>query len=152
MVDFTDVLSQNISEVEKPKPKPVGTYLGVIQGMPKQRAVTPKAGGDDMPVMAFTIKLIAPIQVDAEKLADAPEISTWGTFQHDMFLHTEGGIYAFKQFLTQTLGIDGSDKTLAQAVAEAPGKQVAVTLKHEPYVNRSGEAEIGTRIESIAAA
>ena len=152
MVDFTDVLSKRVDEIEKPKPKPVGTYLGTISGLPKQRTVLPKDGGEGMPVLGFNIKLMAAQpDVDPDSLSEAPDISEWAGFQYDMFLHTEGGVYALKQFLLNTLGIDGDNKSLGEMVAEAPGKQLLVKLKHEPFVNsRTNEAEIATRIESTA--
>lgn len=151
MVDFTEVLGKKATEVEKPKPRPVGTYLAVVQGLPKQRKVTPKDGGEDMPVIAFTLKLMSALpDVDSEKLQDHPDISTWGSMTHDMFLHTEGGVYAFRQFLTNTLGIEEGDKSLGEMVTEAPGKQLLVKVKHEPYINRQNEADISTRVESLA--
>ena len=148
MVDFTDILSKKADSVEKPKPKPVGTYLTTIQGMPAMRTVTSKAG-EDMPVVDFKLKvLMAQDDVDQDDIKD--DISSWAPFIHSIFLHTEGGQYAFKQFLTVTLDIEGGKKTLGEMLAEAPGKQVLMKLKHEPYVTREGTTEIGTRIESCA--
>ena len=148
MADFESVLDKKIEEVEKPKPKPVGTYLGVLQGLPTQK----KVGQDEMDVIGFRVKLIAPQDdVDAEALADQPPISEWPALRHDIFVHTEQGVWGLKQFLSRTLGFEeGEGKTIRQSLAETPGRQLLVKLRQRPFINRDNQPEIATEIESTA--
>lgn len=152
MPDFTEILSKNADDIKEPSPRPVGTYLAMVKGTPVQREVQPRDGGDPMPVLGFKYQLLsAQADVDSDKLSEHPSVSEWGTFTDDFFLHTEGGINFFKEWLVNVLGIEGSGKSLGQMVAEAPGKQLVVKLKHEPYVSKqTGKPVIGTKVESTA--
>lgn len=146
MVDFSDILNKPAAEVEKPKPRPTGTYLGTIHGMPDQRT----AG--DQPILSFKVKLIAPQDdVDREALADHPAVTDWPPMKRDIFISEP---WELKKFLTETLGIDpgpeDNSKTLAQMVAEAPGKQLMATLHHRPYTDRDGQPAIATEIKGTA--
>jgi hypothetical protein len=153
LVDFTEVLNKKSDDLKKPVPRPAGTYLGMVVGLPMQKVVTPKAGGDDMPVASYKIKLLSAMEdVDQTELASQPPIGDWGVLNRtqDFFLHTEGGQYYHSKWLEDVLGIPPEDKTVGERMAEAPGRQLIVKLKHVPFVNKAGEAEIGTDIESTA--
>lgn len=150
MADFTDILSKKSSEVEKPKPKPPGNYLAAIQGMPSQREAK------DNKILEFNIKLMAAKEdVDADRLADHPEVSSWPPLKHSVFVNEP---WPLKKFLTEVLEIDPgeegtpSEKTLGQMVAEAAGRQLIVTVANEPYVTSAGEPDIATRIKACAKA
>lgn len=154
MADFNDVLSLKPSEIEKPKPRPIGTYLGAVQKY-ELRDIDTKNG--PRKICDFIIKLMAPVQVDDQAaLADQGSISDWFGLQHGIFYETPEGRYNLKNFVTETLDISPgsgkSEKTLSEMIAESLGKQLLVTLKHEPYMSKQGTPEIGTRIASVAKA
>lgn len=151
MADFTSILSKKATEIEKPKPRPIGTYLANLVGLPKQRTVNTKDG--ERSILAFSAKLIAPqADVDAEQLANHGDVAIWPQFSRDIWIDTPEGEWELRKFLTDVLGITPGDKSLGEMAAESAGKQLLVTLKHEPFVNRNtGEAEIATRIGAVAA-
>jgi hypothetical protein len=153
MPDFTSILGKKAVDVEKPKPKPTGTYLATISGMPKQKTIAVQ--GEDRAILSFSCKLTAPhSDVDEEALADPKigEVSSWPPFNRDIWIDTPEGEFALRQFLTNTLGIEPGKMTLGQMAAQAPGRQLLVTLKHRPYTDKNtNEAEIATEIGATAA-
>lgn len=154
MPDFTDILSKKASTVEKPVPKPVGSYLAVIQGMPKQKKVNVQ--GEERLIVSFSCKAKSPMEdVDADDLANprVGEIDTWPPFNKDIWVDTPEGEFQLAQFLENTLDIDPDKKSLGEMCAEAPGRQLVITLKHRPYTDKNtNEAEIATDIGATAKA
>ena len=154
MADFTDVLSLKPSEIEKPKPRPIGSYVGAVQKY-ELRDVSTKNG--DRKICDFSVKLMMAQQVDDQAaLAEQGDITDWFPLTHGIFYETPEGRYNLKQFLAETLDISpGSgknEKTISEMLAESPGRQLLVTLRHEPYMSKQGTPEIGTRIGSVAKA
>lgn len=150
MPDFTEILSKPAEEVQKPKPRPSGTYQGAIAGMPEQRTVNTKDG--EKAVIAFKVKMVgARDDVDQDALSEQDDISSWPPMSHDIWVDNEQGVYNLTKFLSEVLGIDKSGKTLGQMCAEAPGKQALFTVAHEPYTSKDGQPEIGVRIRGTAA-
>jgi hypothetical protein len=150
--DFNDVLSLKPGEIEKPKPRPLGTYIGAIQKY-ELRDVDTKNGPRKL--IEFAVKLIGVQQVDdQEALTEQGDIADWYPLQYTIFYETPEGRYALKNYLTEVLGVDpGSgknEKTLGEMIAETPGAQLLVTTKHEPYTSKAGTPEIRTGIASVA--
>jgi len=151
MVDFTQILTTKADAVEKPKPRPVGSYLASIVGMPSQKTV--QSQGEEKPIISFSCKVMsAGSDVDQDDLFVHGEVHTWPPYKKDFWVDTPEGQYALKRFLTETLDLDPKGKTMAELLAESPGKQLTIVLKHRPFVNRDGEAEISTEIGSTAKA
>jgi hypothetical protein len=154
MVDFTDILSKKAADIEKPVPKPVGSYLATIQGMPKQKKVNVQ--GEERLIVSFNCKAMSPMDdVDLDDLNNPKvgEISTWPSFNKDIWIDTPEGEYQLEQFLTNTLDIEQGKKSLGEMCAEAPGRQLIITLKHRPYTDKNtNEAEIATDIGATAKA
>lgn len=153
MPNFTDALNKPVDQVEKPKPKPAGTYLSIVQGLPKVKKIT--AQGEEKEVLSFMLKpLMAREDVDSDSLSALPEIQSWPPQGLD-FWEGEAGEYQAVQFLTNSCGIDpgpkGKSKTIGQMCAEAAGKQVLTVYENYPYTDKTGELQIGTRIKSTAA-
>ncbi len=154
MANFTEALGKAVDTVEKPKPKPAGTYLSMVQGMPKVKKIT--AQGEEREILSFMAKpLMAKDDVDTDALGGLPDVQTWPPMGID-FWDGEAGEYAAVQFMTHALGIDpgppGKAKTIGQMCAEAAGKQVLTVYENYPYTDKTGELQIGTRIKSTAAA
>ncbi len=152
--NFDDVLSLKPSEVEKPKPRPIGTYLGAVQKY-ELRDVETKAGTKK--VLDFSIKALMAKQVDDEDaLKEQGDVTDWYPFQYSVFYETPEGRYNLKQFVAETLGVDPgegkNEKSLGEMVAATPGSQLLFTLKHEHYMSKAGTPEIATRIASVAKA
>lgn len=152
MADFNDVLNLKPSDIEKPKPRPIGSYRGAISKY-ELRDVDTKQG--PRKIIDFEIRLMMAVQVDDQAaLAEQGDIAGWFPLIHGIFYETPEGRYNLKMFLTETLGIDAgtgkNEKTISEMVAESPGAQLLVTLKHEPYVSKQGTPEISTRIASTA--
>lgn len=152
--DFNDVLNMKPSEIEKPKPRPIGTYLGAVTKY-ELRDVDTKQG--PRKIADFHVKLIMAQNVeDQEALAEQGNVGDWYPFVHGIFYETPEGRYNLKQFLTETLDISpGSgknEKTISEMIAESNGKQLLVTLKHDPYLSKQGTPEIASRIGSVAKA
>lgn len=154
MPNFTEALSKKATEIEKPKPKPAGFYLSMIQGLPKVKKVT--AQGEEKEIMSFVARPLMANKVDdQEALAALPEVNTWPPQNID-FWEGEQGEYALKMFLTNTLEIDpgppNKSKTLGEMCAEAAGKQLLTEYENYPYTDKAGQLQIGTRIKSTAKA
>ena len=158
MADFTSILSKKATEVEKPKPKPAGTYLGQTVGMPSQKTATVQ--GEERLIMSFKLKAIAAMQdVDAALIGSEGigEISSWPTFNHDFWVDSPEGEFRFKQFLTEVLKVDpgptDNPKSLGEMAAESAGRQLTFTLIHKPYIDKNtNEPAIAANVGATAAA
>jgi hypothetical protein len=149
-VDFTSILSKSADAVEKPKPKPVGSYLAAIQGQYSVRQVETKDG--ERNILQFMLKaLSAGPDVDASQLDG--NVTDWPPFRYDIWVNTPEDEYRLKQFLEGTLEIPMTGKTFSEGLAETPGKQLTITLGHRPYQDKAtGEPAIATEVKSVAKA
>lgn len=151
MADFQSILNKPAASVEKPKPRPPGTYLCIVAGPHKQREVKGK-DGTEFPVVDINLKTVqADKDVDMAQLAEAGGVGN--TIQNTFFLLSADGTdnsWRLLDFLEHTLGIEKSGKSLAQMLAEIPGKECYATIKHEIFTNKQGEPEIAARLGSTA--
>jgi len=123
---FADILNTPMNEVEKPKPRPVGSYIGVIQGAHKIE----KIGKNETQAAIFTVKLIAPgPDVDPGELAAAGGIGE-RTVRVTQFL-TKDALWRLKEFLL-ALGIEEGRGSMAEAMAQTPNRQALFKIKHRP--------------------
>lgn len=144
---FASILNRPAESIEKPKPRPPGTYLCIVNGPHAQREIV------DKPVIDIKLKTMqAQADVDQAQLAEAGGVGN--TVVQTFFLVTNDGndnSWPLKNFLENHLGIESTGKSLAQMLAEAPGKQVLATLKHEIYTDKaSGEPAIAVRVAGTA--
>lgn len=147
MASFTDILNKPAEAVEKPKPRPVGTYLCIVNGPHKQREV------NDKPIIEIALKTMqAQADVDQAALAEAGGVGNVVTNTF-WLVNNDGGdnSWPLVNFLENHLGIEKTGKSISQMLAEAPGKQVLATLKHEIYTDKaSGEPAIAVRVGGTA--
>ena len=151
-VDFTEIFSKKLDDIEAPKAKPAGTYLATVQGMPSQRKLPAKDGADDFLIIGVKFKLQTPqddVDEDALK-AEKDPVHQWTPFTKDFFVSSEGGLFAYKKFLTDTLGIEAD--SLGEATAQVPGCQCLISLIHVPFTSRDGSPGIRAQIGDTAAA
>jgi hypothetical protein len=140
MSAFSDVLKKKPSNIEPPKPLPAGVYAAVVDG-PFQEIESKEK---KTPGAQFAFKLIQPINVaDMDMLAKAGGCT--GKVVKHTFYVTEASEFRLKKFLVDHLGIDpgegSNEKDIGQMLSEAPGRQLAVTIKNEVRTS-DGEARI----------
>lgn len=147
MTSFTEILNTPFEDIKPPKPLPAGEYLGLVDGVPE---IT-KRGKNDTDCIVFPIRLVQPVNVDATALAEALDgkALTDIKLSHTVWVTPESA-WRMKAFLKDHLGIKATNGS--QALAEAPGKQLMVTIGH--YVtNKDGEApRVGMQINATARA
>ena len=128
---FSSILDRAPSEIEKPKPLPVGSYTTQLVGQPR----IDKSSKKQTEFREFTHKIIsAGDDVDEDELkqylGDSKKL-TDVTVKNTYYI-TEGAAWRLKEFL-EHCGID-LDKvdSLNEALDETPGKQVGIFINHEP--------------------
>lgn len=141
-VDFSKILQKQASEIEKPKPLPIGTYLCVNPKLPEFKGV----GKNETPCAEFSLTIMAPVEVDADDLTAYGEVKG-KSIRHRMFL-TEGTEYRTKEELVNAFGLDEAGKNLGQLFNETINGQVLVTIKHRPSEDGT---EIYHEVEGLAA-
>lgn len=147
---FASILDKPATEVDRPKPLPVGTYICVVNGLPR----FDKSSKKQTEFVEFALKpLAASEDVDDEALVtaltrgDGSSKALQDMTIRAIYYLTEDAIWRLKKFL-EDLGIDSEGKSLRQMIDEAPGRQVAANLRHE--ASEDGQA-IFARLKDTAA-
>lgn len=125
--DFSALLDAAPTEVNRPKPLPVGSYLCIVQGQP----VYDKSSKKSTPFAQFTLKPIQALDdVDAEALAEMGGIEN-KTLRTTFYL-TEDAVYRLDEF-HQHCGID-LDTPASRGVRNenCVNAQVIAVVKHRP--------------------
>ena len=140
MANFSSILDMPSSEVKFPK-LPVGSYVGIIKGMPRYDKSTKK----QTPFVEFQISL-----TEAMDDVDSDELEAFGPFGDKtipitFYYETEGGFNRLKKFLGDC-GIEDYPNIRA-GIEEAPGRTIVVEIKHEP--SQDGQS-IYARIDGTA--
>jgi len=137
--NFGAILDTPSSEVERPKPLPVGSYVCVVKGLPR----FDKSSKKQTEFVEFTLQpLTAGDDVDQDALEEMGGFSS--RTMRATFYITEDAIWRLKKFLAEDLEIDGEDRTLRQMIDDAPGKQVLVNIKHRASDDGGIFAEIAS--------
>lgn len=134
MATFEEILAKKWDDIEPPKALPEGSYLGIVDGP----YIQVKSQEKQTPGFQFNIKLVSPFQVDDMKALQEAGGCAGKTVRHTIYV-SENNEHFLKQFLEGALGINGSGKPLLEALAEAPGRQCVVNLKHTMTRPRGGE-------------
>jgi len=123
MTAFSDILSRQASEIERPKPLPVGTYICQVKGLPRQD-VSSKKG---TPFWEFTLIPVGHLDdVTAEDLEAVGGLAN-KTLRATFYL-TDEAEYRLADFL-KALNID-VDRSYEEAVNDAPGQTVLAQVIH----------------------
>jgi hypothetical protein len=125
LASFEEIMRRPASEFKAPEAYPVGQYHCLVDGPPE----TGKSSQKGTDYLRFKLKILKPYKGVDEALAAEMQLPG-KTIQHDFYI-TDGATYRLSEFLRDDLGIEIEGKPMDQAVAEAPGKQLLVTLKHE---------------------
>jgi hypothetical protein len=124
--NFESILSKPMSAVERPKPRPVGTYIGMVTAPPKIE----KIGKNQTLAAIFEVKLLSPgPDIDASALQEAGGMGT-RALRVTQFL-TEDALYRTKEFLN-ALGVDVDSMSVGEALSQAASRQALFKIKHRP--------------------
>lgn len=128
MANFASILDKPSADAERPKPLPQGSYICVVQGLPRFDKSSKKQTD-------FAEFKLQPLQ--AQDDVDADDLEAMGglvnkTIKATFYL-TEASEYRLKEFLTDC-GIpeeeDGEKLTHRQRIEMSPGTQVGAFIKH----------------------
>lgn len=123
--DFTQLLDNNLGEIEKPKPMPQGSYVAIIK-----KSEFDKSSKKQTPFVRYHLELVQALDdVDEEDLQEFGEVAG-KTTRVDFYL-TEGALFQLQDFLLYHVGLDMEGKPLKEAIPEAINQQVGVRIKHE---------------------
>lgn len=133
-MSFADILDKPATQIDKPKPLPVGTYEWAIQGLPR----FDKSKEKQTPFYEFALKCVGAYDdVDEEALkewaakADGSQRQLTDVTQRLTFYITEDSLYRLQEFL-EHCGIDGTDKSTRQCIDETPNCHFAASIVHTP--------------------
>jgi hypothetical protein len=132
MAQFSDILDKPATEIDRPKPLPVGSYVWSIIGMPR----FDKSKEKQTPFYEFQVKPVSALDdVDEEALKEWATKSD-GTMRQLSdyttrltFYITEDSLYRLQEFI-EHCGIDGEDKTTRQCIDETPNCQFVGNIVH----------------------
>lgn len=127
---FSSILDRAPSEIEKPKPLPVGSYTTQLVGQPRIDKSTKK----QTEYREFTHKLIsAGEDVDEDELKTYLNGKKLSEVQiKNTYYITEGAVWRLKEFL-EHCGIDLDEvESLNEGLDKTPGVQVGIFINHEP--------------------
>jgi len=130
-VNFGAILDRPSTEIERPKPLPVGTYVCVVKGLPRQD----KSARKGTEFVEFTLQPLGIYENEnGETDVDPDELAAMGGFEkrtiRATYYLTEDAIWRLKSFLDD-LGIEEGDKSLRQRISESPGHQVLAVIAHQ---------------------
>jgi|SRR6516164_216696 hypothetical protein len=129
--NFGAILDRPANEIQRPKPLPVGTYVCVVVGLPREDKSTKK--GTEF--VEFTMR---PIEASTD--VDEDDLKAMGGLENKTlrvtFWLVEGQEWRLLKFLRDDLKIDAEDedgesKSLRQMCSEVTNRQVLAYVKHQ---------------------
>lgn len=127
MVDLSKILSKPASDVQPPKPLPNGIYVGQVKDYEAR-----EIGEKKTPAVEFSIEILQPVDVDPSE-CELPK-----TLRFVQYL-TDNSLFRFKDFLEQTLAIEGGQRTLLEMLPEAKGRMLQVEVVQDTYTPRGAD-------------
>jgi hypothetical protein len=130
MASFEEILNRPSTEIKPPEAYPVGTYHCLVEGLP----VRGKSSQKETPYLRFKFKILSPMQ-DVNGAAAAAQQVVGKFITNDYYITDAAAFMLSDNLLKDSLGIDGgtpeNPKALHEMIAESPGKQLLVKLKHD---------------------
>lgn len=124
MTDLSHLLGKKSSEVEKPKPFPVGHYVWMISEFAIVESSKKKTPG-----VEFTVQMVEPMDdVDQDELALVKD-PTQKKKRLTVWI-TEDSLWRLTEIL-ETLGVADEDRTLEELIPECVGQQFVASIMHE---------------------
>lgn len=148
--NLKSALDRPSSAVERPKPAPVGSYIGIIQGLPRYDKSTQKK--TDFAEM--TIKYATALEdVDMEALRewltskDGSTKALTDMVVKEKLYQTEGALFRIVDFLNHAgwenqEGGEDEDKSLREMLENSANRQIGFIIKHEAGDNGAVWARI----------
>lgn len=130
--NFSDLLKDNIDDIEAPTPAPAGSYNAIVTGHEFGESQNNKT-----PYCRMLIKPLEPLaDVDEDQFKEFQENDRGGwdddyRFKQDFWL-TPDAKFRLKNFLIDALGLEGSGRTLEDLIPESVSQSLTITLKHNP--------------------
>jgi hypothetical protein len=143
--NFAALLDKAPTEIEKPKPLPVGVYTCIVKGLPK----FDKSSKKQTEYVEFTLQPIATVgEVDEDALKASGGLE--GKTLRDTYYITENSLWRLKKFLEDCgLDVDDESQSLRTLIDATPNCQVNVSIKHEmgndgqtAYANIAGTSAV----------
>jgi hypothetical protein len=131
--DFSNILHQPMSSLEKPKPLPAGIYAGVYSGYKFDKT----AKDEPTPFVQLQFLVLAPVEVDEEALAQAGGMPEKGLNVRKDFYLTDKAAFRLREAL-EALGADSTSTTAGEALEALKGGPALLLLKQE---SKRGEPE-----------
>lgn len=127
MSTFEDILNTPVNAVEKPKPRPAGTYYGIVAKSPEIK----KIGKNETLAAVFEIKLVRPgDDVDQDSLQEAGGIGE-RPLRVTQFL-TKDALWRLVDFF-KALGMDTeSGDSISELLPQTMGRQALFKIRHRP--------------------
>jgi hypothetical protein len=120
-VDFRSLLSTPVESAERPKPRPAGTYTGIIE-----RFQFDKSKQKLTPFVRFTVAAVSPGDgIDQQALQEAGPIDKWKP--HRDYYLTNDALYRLRE-LIESCGINPSGRTFNETIPELKGKPVVMQI------------------------
>ncbi len=125
--DFQSILAgAKLGEIEKPKPLPTGSYIGLIKSV----AYDVSRGEKKTPFARINIELIQALDdVNQDDLASAGGVQGKKT-KVDFYL-TDDALFRLQEFVLDHVGLDSRGVSLDQALPMLQNMPVGVSLKQE---------------------
>jgi hypothetical protein len=123
-VNFEDILDTQADTVEKPKPMPQGSYVGLIVSHELG-----KSAKKQTPYVRYMVRPVEPMDdVDTELLE---EVTNWQqkTLRLDFYL-TPDSLFRLTNFFEQ-LGIDTAGRSVRELIPECINEQIVIAVGHD---------------------
>jgi hypothetical protein len=136
-LDFSKFLDVDVSNIEAPKPIPVGHYFATIKGWKgAERDYAKATGGAKTPVVELTFSITGPDEdVDEDDLP--PKGVSGRLVQRDYSLNEESGVYALRRLGEETCGLDVKGLHLSDLLDALKSQEVKL------YIEQRAGAEEG---------
>ena len=136
-IDLSHLLGKKTSDIEKPKPFPVGHYTWVISTFGIVTSSQKKTPGIEL-----ECKMVTPMDdVDTDELAEVKNVSE--RKQKLTLWLTEDSLWRVKEFF-EILGIQDDEKTLEELLPEVVSQTFVAAIKHEPI---EGSSDVIAKID-----
>lgn len=151
MSTFESILTSTtrLDDIKDVPPIPTGTYYAQINGAHEMIKSTQKQTDG----LQFTMRLLqARDDVDKEALSahleaanrSLTDVQMKYTFWDSPYVET-----SLRDFFRNTMAFDG-DNSISQSLAQCPGKNLLVHVKHRPIRANDGTMRIAAEIDSTA--
>lgn len=136
MSKFSDLLKTKIGDVERPKNRPIGTYIGQVMRVTMFDNSEDFDPSDDKSYLGTVDFYVRPVEalddVDEDDLAEYGELSEGRPIKVRKFLRSEQDLWGFRKFLENVFDVDSSED-FETGLAGIRGQMVKGAVTHRVY-------------------